>query len=138
MQHITSHVKDGYSKSTVTMLPLFHLQPSNETRIYSTLLFVKNQPKYLNVDVPCITFDQPLWYQANKIINDKNLNMVCCLGGFHTLMSFLGSIGDYMAVPGIEQALALVYTPNAVNSLLTGKAYARVTRGHFLLDSALF
>ena len=53
MQHITSHVKDGYSKSTVTMLPLIDLQPSNETCISSTLLFVKNQSNYLNVDVSC-------------------------------------------------------------------------------------
>ena len=82
MQHITSPVKDRYSKSTVTVLPLFDLQPSNETCIDSTLLYVKNQPKYLKVDVPCITFDQPLWYQAKKIISDKNLNMVCCLGVF--------------------------------------------------------
>ena len=64
------------------MLPLFDLQPSNETCIDSTLLYVKNQPKYLKVDVSCITFDQPLWYQAKKIISDKNLNMVCCLGVF--------------------------------------------------------
>ena len=43
-----------------------------------------------------------------------------------------------MAGSGIEQALALVYAPNTVNSLLTGKAYARAMKGHFLLDSALF
>ena len=64
--------------------------------------------------------------------------MVCRLGGLHTLISFLGSIGTYMAGSGIEQALALVYAPNTVNSLLTGKTYARAIRGHFLLDSALF
>lgn len=53
-------------------------------------------------------------------------------------MSFLGSIGTYIACSGIEQVLALVYTPNTVNSLLTGKAYTRAIRGHFLLDSTLF
>ena len=43
-----------------------------------------------------------------------------------------------MAVSGNEQALALVYAPSTVSSLLTGKAYARAIRGHFLLDLALF
>ena len=42
-----------------------------------------------------------------------------------------------MAGSGIEQASTLVYAPNTVNSLLTGKAYARAIRGHFLLDLAL-
>ena len=124
IQHMTSHLKNTYSKSKVAMLLLIDLQPSNETCIYSTLLFVKNQSKNLYVDVPCITFDLLLWYKANKIINDKNLNMVCRLGGFHTLMRFLGSIGTYMTGSGIEQALALVYAPITVNSFLTGKAYA--------------
>ena len=43
-----------------------------------------------------------------------------------------------MAGSGIEQASALVYAPNTVNSLLTGKAYAIAIRGHFLLDLSLF
>ena len=47
-------------------------------------------------------------------MNDKNLNMICRLSGFHTLMSLLGSIGNYMAGSGIEQALALVYAPNTI------------------------
>lgn len=94
MQHIISHVKDGYSKSSKKMLPLIHFQPSHETCIYSSLLFVKNQSNYLNVGVPCIAFDQPLCYKATKIMNDKNLNMVCRLSGFYTLISLLGSIGS--------------------------------------------
>ena len=47
-------------------------------------------------------------------MNDKNLNMICHLSGFHTLMSLLDSIGNYMASSGIEQALALVYAPNTI------------------------
>ena len=113
-QHIISHVKDGYNKSTKTMLSLIHFQPSHETCIYSSLLFVKNQSNYLNVDVPCIAFDQPLCYKTTKIMNDKDLNMICRLSGFNTLMSLLGSIVNYMAGSGIEQALALVYAPNTI------------------------
>ena len=54
-------------------------------------------------------------------------------------MSFLGSIGTYMIDLGSEQASTFVYAPNAGNSLLTGKAYARTAiRDHFLLDLGLF
>ena len=132
MQHLTSHVKDGYSKSTVTMVTLIYLQPSNETCIYSTLPFVKNKSKNLNVDVPCITFDQPLWYKANKIVNDKNVVMTCRLGDFHTLMSFLGSIGTYIVGSSIEQALDLIYARN------TEKVCAGAIISHILFDSVIF
>ena len=47
-------------------------------------------------------------------MNDKNLNMICHLSGFHTLMSLLESIDNYMAGSGIEQASALVYAPNTI------------------------
>ena len=45
--------------SDITMLPIIDLNPSNETCIYSTLLYVKDQAKQLNVPTICITFDQP-------------------------------------------------------------------------------
>ena len=67
---------------------LINLQLSNENCIYSTLIFVENGSKNLNVDVSCITFNQPHWYKASKISNDKNLNMVCRLSGFRTIIWF--------------------------------------------------
>ena len=41
--------------------------------------------------MPSITFDQPLWLKA-EISIEKSLNVIVHLGGFHTLMSFVGSI----------------------------------------------
>ena len=59
------------------------------------------------------------------------------LGGFHTTMSFLGSIGKLMAGSGIEELLAEVYAENSVEHMLSGKAVSRSSRGHFLVGSSL-
>jgi len=60
------------------------------------------------------------------------------LGGFHLLMSFLGSIWGYiMAGSGIKETLSVIYAPNAVDKMLNGHAYARAVRGHTLLHLAL-
>ena len=43
-----------------------------------------------------ITFDLSLWLKATEIIHAKSLKAVLILGGFHLMMSFLGSIGSVM------------------------------------------
>ena len=83
-------------KSTITLLPITGLNPSDHTCIYSTLLFVIDQSQRLSIVTPSITFDQPLWLKATEIAIEKSLNIVVHLGGFHTLMSFAGSIGLLM------------------------------------------
>jgi len=58
--------------------------------IYSTLVYIQSQAKQLNIPTACMRFDQPLWYKAVDIITKKLLNIICRLGRFHTIMSFLG------------------------------------------------
>ena len=55
-----------------------------------------------------------------EIITTKSLNVVCRLWGFHTLMSFLGSIGTLMAGSGLSNVLETVYGKNAVEDMMTG------------------
>ena len=83
-------------KSTISLLPIIDLNPTDMTCIYSTLKFVQSQAKDLNIVTPIITFDQPLYIKAMEIIKAKTMDMVVMLGGFHLLMSFLGSIGGVM------------------------------------------
>ena len=78
----------------------------------------------MNISTPCVTFDQPLWYKASDIIAKKKLNIICRLRGFHTLMSFLGAVGDMMSGSGIEELLELVYAANSVSHVMSGKAFA--------------
>ena len=51
-------------------------------------------------------------------------------------MSFLGSIGHLMAGSGLKELLELIYAPNAVQHMLSGKSVSRALRGHFIIHSA--
>ena len=77
----------------------------------------------------------PLWYKASGIIAKKKLNIVCRLGGFHTLLSFIGSIGYVMGESGSEEVLTEVSAGNSVLHMLSGKAYTRAVRGYILVNS---
>ena len=101
------------------------------------MTYIQTQAIHLNIPTPCITFDQPLWLKAVEIIKAKEMNIVCRLGGFHTLMSFLGSIGSMMKGSGLEESLEKAYGPNAINHILSGKAFSRALRAHFLVEAAL-
>ena len=108
--------------------------------MFSTLKYIENQARELNIPDPCVTFDQPLWLLASEIIDAQNLRIVNRLGVFHLLMSFLGSIGTLMDGSGLSELLATCCGPNAVIHMLSGKAVSRAIRGgggHFLVEAAL-
>ena len=99
------------------------------TALYSFLLYVESQCTKLN-KVPCVTFDQQLYLKAMDIVEAKNIKAFIRLGGFHQLMSFLGSIGTLMEGSGLRKALETVYAPVTVGHMFTGKAYSCAIRGH--------
>ena len=96
MKHVMSKPDTLYDEASINFLP------NDETCIFSTLLFVIEQARKQNIQTACITFDQPLWQKATGIIKEQNLDIVCRLGEFHTLMSYLGSIGNMMKGSGLE------------------------------------
>ena len=127
-------------QSSVTFLPMIDMSSSDPTCIFSTLKFVTEHARKHNV-TPIITFDQPLWWKALTIIMSEPLGsdlreIVLRLGGFHIEMSFLGCIGNLMAGSGLKELLKMIYAPNAVEHILTGKAIARAVRA-LLVDAAL-
>jgi len=124
MQHVC--VGEHPSVSEVHFLPIRDLNTSDNNCIYSTLAFIKQQAKQLNVVTPCVTFDQSLWVKAVKIIKASTMNIFYRLGGFHTLMSFLGSIGSLKAGSGLSNVLEISYGPNTVCHMMSGKAVGRV------------
>ena len=137
MQKATSNGSNEEDKATISFLPVIDLNPSDKNCIFSTLSFIMEQAKQMNIEVPYVTFDQPLWLKAVGIIEDSRLPIVCRLGGFHTLMSFLGSIGNMMKGSGLEELFAEVYAENSVVHMFSGKAISRVLRAHILAESAL-
>ena len=63
--------------------------------------------------------------------------IVSRLGGFHTLMSFVGSIGSVMEGSGLDKALGCIYGKNTVKQMEKGKEIARGLRAHILVESVL-
>jgi len=120
----------------IRLLPVIDMNPGDRSCILSTLLFIVNQAKLLNLETPCVTFDQPLWLKAIEVVQSESLNIVCRLGMFHMIMSFLGSIGVVMCGSGLVDALECCYGPNTVAQMMSGKV-ARAIRAHLLADSAL-
>lgn len=135
MQTVVGGVHPGVS--TIDMLAIVDLNPSDDSCIYSTLLYIIEHAKSMKLPTACVTFDQPLYIKALDISMKAGLPIVIRLGGFHTLMSYLGSIANVMRGSGLEDMLSLMYGSNTIEHILTGKAYARAIRGHFLVQQAL-
>ena len=114
-------------KATIKFLPTINLNLSDESCIYSTLLFVEQQAQQLNFLSLSITFDadQPLFIKAFKILKAKDANIVIRLENFHLLMSFLGGTGTVMEGCGLSKSTETICQPNSVADMLEAKAYAR-------------
>ena len=125
------------TKSVITMLPVINLHATDTTALYSLLSFVTDQSSKLNVPTPSITFDQPLYVKDYNIVSSMNMNILFRLGGFHQVISFLGSIGCLMEGSGLRAALENVYAPVTFGHMFSGKAFARAIRGHMLCASAV-
>ncbi|KZS20551.1 Uncharacterized protein APZ42_012726 [Daphnia magna] len=128
-------------KSEVVFLPLIDLSASSDSCVFSTLTFLAEQAIRYN-KTPIVTFDQPLYWKAMMIIANSDdsspiRQTVLKLGGFHTLMSFIGCIGHIMEELGLQDLLNLVYATNTVPHMLSGKAISRAIRGLFLVESAV-
>ena len=129
MQNIS---KGGYpGQSKIIYLPIIDLNPTKEKCIYSTLFFIEEQTKILNIVTPCITLDQPLWLKAVEITKSKSMNVVCRLGGFHLLMSFLGSIEKVMDCSGISELFQVVYSSATAIHMMSGKSVCKSTASAF-------
>lgn len=120
---------------------MIDLNPSDLTCIYSTLHFVCDHARRYDV-TPILTFDQPLWWKALTIVksepvNSKLSSVILRLGGFHTLMSFLGCIGHRMTGTGLKELLELVFASNTTSHMMSGKSVSHAIRGHLLIDAAL-
>lgn len=107
--YMSSVVKAGpQTKSIVTMLPIINLSATDLNALYSLLTFLTEQSSKLNLPMPAVTFDQPLYIKAYEIASSMNMKIFVRLGGFHQLMSYLGSIGHSMEGSGLRNALETV------------------------------
>ena len=112
------HTGDHQRQSSVLSLPMIDLDPGNMACVHSTLKFIREHAARHNV-TPIITFDQPLCWKSLQVIEGQPENsplrsIVLRLGGFHTEMSFIGSIGHLMAGSGLQELLETIYGNSAV------------------------
>lgn len=121
-----------YQKTQISVLLFVNLPPSSPDCIYSVLIFAPQECKKLNQKTFFVTFDQPLYTKARNIVESSNLNpqIVVRLGGFHLLMSFMGSIGYIMAGSGLRKLWNTIYAANSIDKMITGYAYSRAVRAH--------
>jgi hypothetical protein len=75
--------------------------------------------------------------ESNGNRDGESMPIILILGGFHLLMSYLGSIGTLMKVSGLSEAFQTIYSRNAVEYMMSGKSTSRVIRGHRLVESVL-
>jgi hypothetical protein len=132
--------KDGvFHVSDVVALPFINMDPTNLSTIYTALLFAQNEASKYNRNYCIVTFDQPLFIKAVDIITATPdlSNVVARLGGFHLLMSFMGSTGYIMAGSGLEELWRTVYGSDSITHMLDGHSYSRALRLHTLTAQAI-
>ena len=114
-------------------MDLYHL-----SCIYYTLNMISSHAIKYKVG-PIVTFDQPLRPQAFIMIeNQPEIQpSVIRLGGFHTIISYLGSLGHLINGLELQEFLEVIYAPNSMVYMLSGKAGSPAIRGHLLVDVAL-
>ena len=104
------HKGDHLGKAFVVFLPMIDMNPSDTTTcIYPTLKFISEHARHHEVP-PIITFNQPLWWKALMIVTTEPSGsdlkrIVLHLGGFHTEMSFIGSLGHLMVSTRLQDLL---------------------------------
>ena len=118
--------------------------------VVSATLHARDLHKDMDVNLYQTCFDLPLcmkaliivaWAKELKPNGEQNhpdlAKFIPTLGGFHTLMSFLGGIGYTMKNTGLANGLEEVFGPLVVESMMGGHAYARAVRGHELASMSL-
>lgn len=135
-----------YDTSKIFPLPFVNSPPSEYHTIFTVLVEAAAQNKRnKRNDIIFVTFDQPLYLKARFILScvDEHddpygLSKVRVrLGGFHTLMSFIGSIAFIMDGSGLKEAFLVIFAENSAEKALDARAYSRGIRGHFLIQIAL-
>ena len=131
-----------YQTSKVLILPFVNLQPSSLDAIYTVLAFAADKCEQEEQQTCVVTFDQPLYAKAVDMVaaessDGKLSSVVIRLGGFHLLMSFMGAVGYIMGGSGLKELWSVIYAHDSVEKMLTGHAFARSLRAHFLTQLAL-
>lgn len=105
MQNITS--EKSYEISVIEFLPFIYSPPSDIKTLFTAMRKSCDEAKKLGMKTCIITFDQPLYFKARAILaavpdSFGDIIVIIRLGGFHTILSFLGVFDHNMAGSGLK------------------------------------
>jgi len=63
--------------------------------------------------------------------------IVVCLGGFHLLMPFIGSVGYIMCGNGFKDMWSLINAADSIDKMSIGHTYARALCAYYLTQTTL-
>ena len=63
----------------------------------------------------------------SSAIKAESFDVILILGGLHTMMSYVGSIGTLMDGSGLKECFETEFGSNTVPKIMEGKAIARAT-----------
>ena len=118
-------------------IPSIHIYMghTNTSCIYSTLKYISTHASNYDA-IPDVTIDQPLYWISEGVLHNSNLfHFVIRLDGFHTLSSFVGSIGAVMNGSGLQKVVRTIFAHYTVRSICLEKLLPEMA--HFNISAAL-
>lgn len=111
-----------YVKSRIIFLPFINHPPGNVDTIYTAFKMAIEKMKMKKQTVTFFTADLPIYMKVKEILHcseDPDLkSIVPRLGGFHLLISELGTIGNVMDGSGLKELFSEIYAPASVDKML--------------------
>ena len=118
--------------------PLLNSPPSHIDTVLTTMHFLLESLNKFGMEYAHISMDMQLFMIACNIKWDnleKWKHIVIHPGMMHTLMSFLGCIGNLMKGSGIETILAAAF--GSIKGIMNGKSWPLALRAYRMLTAAL-
>lgn len=110
-------------------LPLIDMIPSHPDTMMTAMAFAQVNTRNIGQQFVVFTCDLQLYRVALEVqwtYPERFSNVILRLGGMHSLMSFIGSIGTLMADTGLSDIMSAVF--GGVSKMLTGKKYPQNVR----------
>jgi len=137
MQHVC--IGQPSTISGVLFVPVINMNPADHfcMLLLGHLLNDRLVNRTLKMHVLPVLLTSRCSLKAVQILASNSLTVLCRLGGFHMLMSYLDSIGEVMSGSVFSDALNMCYGLNAVIHMMPGKAFSHALRGCLLVDAAV-
>ena len=112
--------------TTSVFRPLVDSPPSHPDTVRTTVMQIQKFVQQGGNRFLHISADIQLYQVAMQIkwsSPDRWTHFIVCLGGMHTIMSFIGCIGTFMCNSGLEKLLSSAF--KGITYMMTGKAWLK-------------